>query len=46
VLYYPGGSGNDFFHCVKGDCTPDLIEITHLVKKLPTASSKARNIPS
>ena len=42
VLYYPGGSGNDFFHCVKGDCTPALIGVTHLVKGLPTALIKGK----
>lgn len=42
VLYYPGGSGNDFFHCVNGSCDPKLIEVTHLVKGLPTALIKGK----
>ena len=42
VLYYPGGSGNDFFHCVKGNIAPELIEITKLVKNLPTAIIKGK----
>ena len=37
VLYYPGGSGNDFYHCVHGDTKPELIDITHIIKDLPTA---------
>jgi diacylglycerol kinase family enzyme len=37
VLYYPGGSGNDFFHCVTGDLTPRLIDITKWLKNLPCA---------
>ena len=37
VLYYPGGSGNDFFHCVTGNLTPRLIDITKWLKNLPCA---------
>ena len=42
VLYYPGGSGNDFFHCVTGNTEPDLIDITHIIKELPTATIKGQ----
>ena len=37
VLYYPGGSGNDFFRCVTGDVIPKLIDVTKWLKNLPTA---------
>ena len=37
VLYYPGGSGNDFFRCVTGDVAHRLIDITKWLKNLPTA---------
>lgn len=37
VFYFPGGSGNDFFHCISGDIKPRLINVTELLKNLPTA---------
>ena len=42
VLYYPGGSGNDFYHCVCQNEEPHLVEVTHLVKNLPTAIIKGK----
>lgn len=42
VYYYPGGSGNDFYHCVKGNCNPELIEVTELVRGLPKAYIKGK----
>lgn len=42
VLYYPGGSGNDFYHCVHGDVKPELVDITHIIKDLPTATIKGK----
>ena len=42
VFYYPGGSGNDFYHCVNYGAEPDLIDVTRLVKNLPTAIIKGK----
>lgn len=42
VLYYPGGSGNDFYNCVCGKEELHLVPVTHLVKNLPTAIIKGK----
>ncbi len=42
VLYYPGGSGNDFYHCVSNKYPAELIDVTELVKNLPTAIIKGK----
>ena len=37
VLYYPGGSGNDFYHDVREGIAPNLVDVTRFIKELPTA---------
>lgn len=37
VLYYPGGSGNDFYHDVREGIAPNLVNVTKYIKELPTA---------
>ena len=37
VLYYPGGSGNDFYHDVREGIAPNLVDVTKYIKELPTA---------
>ncbi len=37
VFYYPGGSGNDFYHDVREGRAPNLINVTRFIKELPTA---------
>lgn len=37
VLYYPGGSGNDFYHDVREGIAPNLVNVTKFIKELPTA---------
>ena len=37
VFYYPGGSGNDFYHDVREGIAPNLVNITKYIKELPTA---------
>ncbi len=42
VLYYPGGSGNDFYHCVSNKYPAELVDVTCFVKDLPTAIIKGK----
>ncbi len=42
VMYYPGGSGNDFYHCVSTKQESDLVEVTEYLKNLPTAYIKGK----
>ena len=37
VLYYPGGSGNDFYHDVREGIAPRLVNVTKYIKELPVA---------
>lgn len=43
VLYFPGGSGNDFYKDVGKTADPALVNITHLVKDLPVATIKGND---
>ena len=43
VCYYACGTGNDFLHDIKGEVTPELIEINKYIENLPVADINGKS---